>query len=313
MRILVSGSHGLIGTAFISYLADHGHHVIRLVRGRHEIDDVVVKWNPLEKEIDITELEGFDAVVHLAGENVASGRWTANKKKAIYDSRILSTQFLCECFKKLKSPPKTFICASAIGFYGHRGEEELDEKSGSGKGFLSNVCQEWEAVTDTLKESSMRVAHLRFGVVLSSEGGALAQMLRPFRMGFGGRVGSGEQYMSWITIDDAVSAMYFIMRHKEMSGPINVVSPNPVTNLEFTRVLGETLGRWAIVPLPAFLARIAMGELANELLLASTRVIPAELQKSEFLFQFPNLEEALDHVIEEEEVEEESFEETHVP
>jgi uncharacterized protein (TIGR01777 family) len=306
LRILLSGSHGLIGSALTSFLADHGHRVVRLLREKQVTDDEVVIWDPLERKVKIEELEGFEAVIHLAGENVASGRWTTKKKQAIYDSRIQSTQFLCECFKKLSSPPKDFICASAIGFYGHRKEEELDEKQGSGNGFLSNVCKDWEAVSEVLNDYPIRVAHLRFGVVLSSDGGALAQMLRPFRMGFGGRVGSGEQYMSWIAIDDAISALYFVLRHNEMTGPVNIVSPNPVTNLEFTKILGQTLGKWAIVPLPAFLARIAMGELANELLLASTRAIPAKLMESEFSFQFPNLADALEHVIEEEEILEET-------
>lgn len=302
MRVLISGSHGLIGSALVSFLADHGHRVVRLVNEKQSADNEVITWDPLEKKIKLEELEGFDSVIHLAGENVASGRWTARKKKAIYDSRILSTQFLCESFKKLSSPPKSFICASAIGFYGHCDEEFIDEKKGSGEGFLSRVCQDWESAAKILKKTSTRVVNLRFGVVLSSDGGALAQMLRPFRMGFGGRVGSGEQYMSWIAIDDAISAIYFVMRHKEIDGPVNIVSPNPVTNLEFTKVLGETLGKWVIVPLPAFLARIAMGELANELLLASTRVVPKKLEKSEFLFRFPNLKDALEHVIEKEKI-----------
>lgn len=298
MRILVSGSHGLIGSALLSLLGTNGHRIVRLVREKNNENEPFVLWDPENLKVQIDELENFDAVIHLAGESVATGRWNEQKKKAIYDSRVHHTEFLCEVLKKCKNPPKVFISASAIGYYGDTGNEIVDEGRGVGRGFLSQVCQKWEASTQNLKDRGIRVVNLRFGVVLSSDGGALAKMLTPFRLGLGGRMGSGRQYMSWIAIDDVVQAIHYILRKENLEGPINIVAPNPVTNGDFTRVLGRCLGKRTPFPLPAFLAKILFGEMANELFLASTRVEPKKLIDAEFLFQYRNLEDALSYLLE---------------
>ena len=296
MRILVSGSSGLIGSRLVAFLATAGHEVLRLVRGDASGDDEI-HWNPAEGSIDREVLAGLDAVVHLAGENIAAGRWNEERKRRIRTSRVDGTRLLCESLSELQTPPNVFVCASAIGFYGDRGDAELDEESEPGTGFLSDVCRQWEAAANPARERGIRVVSLRFGVVLSRDGGALEKMLPPFKLGAGGVIGSGRQYWSWIAIDDVVGAIDHAITCEKLNGPVNCVAPNPVSNREFTRTLGRVLGRPTLIPLPAFAARLALGQMANELLLASARVIPKRLQETGYTFHHPQLEDALRHVL----------------
>ncbi|MGB9178578.1 MAG: TIGR01777 family oxidoreductase [Pyrinomonadaceae bacterium] len=293
MRILVTGSTGLIGNALIPALEAEGHEVVRLVRAQPKAGEV--RWDPAKGSIDAGALEGLDAVVHLAGENISEGRWTDEKKARIRDSRVEGTRILSEALAGLSSPPKVLVAASAIGFYGNRGEEVLTEQSASGNDFLSEVCREWELATRAAAEKGMRVVNLRFGVILSEKGGALAKMLTPFKLGVGGKVGDGSQYMSWIDLDDVVGVIMFALKHDEMRGPVNVVAPSPVTNQEFTKAMGEALSRPTFFPVPAFAARLAFGEMADALLLSSIRVEPARLKEAGYVFKYPQLEESLQH------------------
>ena len=292
MKILVSGSTGLVGSALVPFLSTGGHEVIRLVRGRPQPGEAAVPWDPQAGTIEAAGLEGLDAVVHLAGENVA-GRWTAAKKARIRSSRVAGTRLLAEALAGLKRPPRTLVCASAIGYYGDRGDEVLREETPSGAGFLAEVCREWEAAARPAAEKGLRVVHLRIGVVLSPAGGALARMLTPFKLGLGGRIGAGSQFMSWIAIDDLTGAVHHALTTESLRGPVNAVAPRPVTNREFTKTLGRVLGRPTLFPMPAFAARLAFGEMADELLLASARVEPAKLVTSGYRFRAPELEGAL--------------------
>ena len=252
----------------------------------------MVYWNPTEGEIDAAMLEGFDAVVHLAGEPI-TGRWNATKKRAIRDSRIKGTRLLCETVAGLSSRPRVLVAASASGYYGDRGDEVLREESEAGSSFLSKVCQDWEAATEPAAESGIRVVNLRIGFVLSATGGGLAKMLPAFKMGVGGKIGSGKQYLSWIAIDDLVQIILFAITTEALKGPANAAAPNPVTNSEFSTTLGRVLGRPAIFPMPAFAVRLAFGEMGEELLLASARMEPARLRSAGYQFRFPQLEGAL--------------------
>lgn len=297
MRILVTGASGLIGSALVPALAGAGHDVLRLTRGAGRRRAGTVLWDPAAGTIDRAALEGLDAVVHLAGENISTGRWTAEKKARIRDSRVEGTRLLTTALAGLDTPPHTLVAASAIGFYGHRGRDEVDEDSAPGAGFLADVCREWEAATAPAVQRTIRVVQLRIGVVLSSDGGALASMLTPFRLGLGGPVGSGNQYMSWIAIDDVVAAVQFALTTTALAGPVNAVAPQPVQNREFAQTLGRVLGRPASVPFPAFAVRALFGEMGEELLLSSTRVIPHRLQEAGFTFRFPTLEPALQHLL----------------
>lgn len=284
MKVLVSGATGLVGSALVPLLTTGGHEVSRLRRsGGTAAADVA--WDPQRGLTDPASAEGMDAAVHLAGENIASGRWTAARKSQIRESRIIGTRLLCESLARLQKPPKVLVCASAIGFYGDRGDVLLDETSPCGRGFLSEVCRDWEDATEPASSCGIRVVNARFGVILSPRGGALAKMLTPFRLGAGGVVGSGKQFMSWIGIDDAVRAILHCLTTAEVSGPVNVVAPEAVTNAEFTKALGRVLRRPTILPMPAFAARMAFGEMADELLLASTRVAPRRLVETGFSFQ----------------------------
>lgn len=296
MRIVVSGSSGLIGGSLVPFLTTGGHSVTRLVR-RDPGKGPTVRWDPVLGTIDQDGLEAHDAIVHLAGENIAGGRWTERSKKRIRDSRIDGTRLLCDAINRLRKPPKTLVCASAIGFYGDRGEELLDERFEAGTGFLADLCKDWEAITESVRPRGIRVVNVRFGIVLSPAGGALAKMLTPFKLGGGGALGSGRQYMSWIAIDDVVGAIHHAITCDTLNGPVNVVAPNPVTNREFTKTLGHVLRRPTIVPAPAFLVRALLGEMADELLLASTRVMPRRLQETGYAFRHPELESALRHVL----------------
>ena len=297
MRILVTGASGLVGSALVPDLVSKGHEVIRLVRAEPKHGTAEIRWNPEKGVSDATRLEWLDAVVHLAGENISEGRWTEEKKARIRESRVKGTRVLAEALAQLAAPPKVLVSASAIGFYGNRGDEVLNEQSASGDDFLAEVCREWELATRPAASKGTRVVNLRFGVILSKRGGALAKMLTPFKLGVGGRVGGGEQYMSWITLDDVTGAINHALTNEALHGPVNVVAPRPVTNLEFTKTLGGVLSRPTLFPVPAFALRLAFGEMADALLLSSMRVEPLRLKETGFVFQYPELEGALSHIL----------------
>ncbi len=297
MRIAVSGSTGLIGSEVVTVLSAAGHEVVRLVRRAPAPAEKAVRWDPEKGGVDAAGLEGLDAVVHLAGENIAAGRWTAARKAAIRDSRVNGTRLLCDTLAGLSRPPKTLVCASAIGYYGDRGEELLTEDSSPGAGFLPEVCREWEAATEVAARKGIRVVALRIGVVLSPRGGALSRMLPPFRAGLGGVIGNGRQYVSWIALDDLVGVVLHALRSGELCGPVNAVAPVPVTNREFTEALGKVLSRPTLLPVPAFALRLALGEMADALLLASARVAPRRLEETGYRFRFPELPAALRHLL----------------
>ena len=294
MQIAITGASGLVGSTLVPLLTTGGHQVTKLVR--RKAGEGEATWDP-QGEFDGAALDGINAVVHLAGENIAGSRWSAKVKEKIRSSRVQGTRVLCEGLAKMPRPPKVLVCASAIGFYGDRCDEELNEQSAQGTGFLADVAREWEAATQPARDAGIRVVNLRFGVILSPKDGALAKMLLPFKLGGGGRVGSGKQYWSWISIDDAARAVHHALMTDSLSGPVNAVAPNPVTNGEFTKTLGRVLNRPTMVPMPAFAARLALGEMADELLLASTRVEPKELCGSGYEFRQPTLESALRHLL----------------
>jgi len=299
MKILISGSHGLVGEALISSLVEDGHEVLRLVRRGHRLGALEIEWHPNQGRIEAQYLEGLDAVFHFAGESIASGRWTNDKKRAIRDSRVKGTRLLSETIAQLSRPPSVFISASAIGYYGNRGDEELTETSRPGDDFLASVCVDWEEATRPAGEQGIRTVLTRFGIILDRNGGALSKMLTPFRMGIGGRIGDGRQWMSWIALDDVVKALKFLLLDSAVHGPVNIVAPNPVTNAEFTRTLGRVLSRPTFFPVPAFGARLAFGEVADALLLSSQRVGPAVLEARGFAPYWPRLEPALQHLLQE--------------
>jgi len=292
VEVLVTGSSGLVGSALCASLQSDGHRVTRLVRKGASPDQGRFLWDPAGGSLDDAALQGRDAVVHLAGENIA-GRWTAAKKARIRDSRIHGTTLLAEHLARCENRPLTLVCASAIGYYGDRGEELLTEDSVSGSGFLAEVCREWEAAAAQAVASGMRVVALRFGMVLSPAGGALARMLLPFRLGLGGKIGSGRQAMSWLSLHDAVHIIRHTLQRRSLDGPVNAVAPNPVTNLEFTRALCHALARPTLFPMPAFAARLAFGEMADALLLPSTRVLPEKLRSSHYSFRHREIEPTL--------------------
>jgi uncharacterized protein (TIGR01777 family) len=289
-RILVSGASGLIGSALVPSLEAQGHEVVRLVRRRPQSASEL-RWNPADP-IPADLVSGFDVVIHLSGENIA-GRWTEQKKCQIRDSRVFSTDFLAQALAKAERRPQTFVCASAIGYYGNRGDEILTEESPAGDGFFPEVCREWELATEPASDAGIRVVNLRSGLVLSRAGGALKQMLLPFKLGLGGRIGDGEQWWSWIHIADWISAIHHILQNNGFRGPVNMTAPNPVTNGEFTKVLAAELKRTARLPVPAFVLRLVLGELADEGLLASARVLPKKLEGGGFELRFPELRMAL--------------------
>ncbi len=294
MKVLITGSTGLIGSGLLPYLTQHGHDVQRLVRGGTTGD---VRWDPETGTIDREKLAGLDAVVHLAGENIAAGRWNEGRKKQILDSRVRGTRLIAESLAALAAPPKVLICASASGYYGDRGSEILREDSSAGTGFLADVCKEWEAAAEPARRKGIRVVHVRIGILLTPKGGALAKMLLPFKLGAGGRLGSGEQYWSWIAIDDLIRIVEFALTSETIDGPLNAVTPNPVANAEFTKTLARVLRRPAIFPVPAPALKLVMGEMAEQLLLSSFRMEPARLIANGFVFHYPELEGALHHVL----------------
>jgi uncharacterized protein len=294
MNILVSGSTGLIGSALVSSLEKGGHTVKRLVR-KSPTSENQIFWDPGSK-VDSSKLEGFDAVVHLAGESIM-GRWNEEKKAKIRNSRVEGTKSLAQGLASTSNPPKVWICASAIGYYGDRGNELLKEGSPPGTSFLAEACREWESATAAAADKGIRVVNTRFGIVLSDKGGAVKQMLTPFKMGLGGKVGSGKQFYSWIAIDDVVAAIKHALQNETLQGPVNVVSPNPVTNEEFTRILAKVLCRPALFPMPTFVVKKVFGEMADALLLASAKVEPSKLLESHYPFRYPELEGALRNIL----------------
>jgi len=292
MNVLISGASGLVGTALIPALVSRGDRVIRLVRHAVEPGAPEIEWHPGSR-LDPETLEGFDAVIHLAGENIF-GRWTRERKSSIRQSRVGGAQTLSDAIAGCQRAPRVFLSASAIGYYGSRGEESLDEESSSGAGFLAEVAREWEDATSSARRAGVRVVNLRFGVVLSKAGGALAKMLTPIRLGLGGRLGSGQQFFSWISIDDTVSAILFALDNERVRGAVNLTAPAPVTNAEFTKTLARVLHRPAIFSLPLFIPTLVFGkEMTVETLAASQRVFPAKLAAAGYNFRHPELEGAL--------------------
>ncbi len=298
MRIAISGATGLVGSALAGALRAEGSEVVRLVRRDPAEADIL--WDPTAASLDATALSALgdcSVVVHLAGENIATGRWTADKKRRIRESRVHSTRLLAESLATIEQKPQALISASAIGYYGDAGDQLLSESSPTGDDFLAEVCAAWESAAAPAREAGIRVVNVRIGVVLSDQGGALAKMLTPFRLGLGGRVGCGKQYMSWIALPDLVGVIRHAIHSESLSGPLNSVAPAPVTNAEFTRTLGKVLGRPTLFPMPAFVARTMFGEMGDALLLSSTRVSSEKLQQSGYRFEFPDLESALRGVI----------------
>jgi uncharacterized protein (TIGR01777 family) len=293
-KILVSGSSGLIGAALIPALKSSGYEITCLVRGTASSRDQI-QWDPAQPLVP-ESVSGFDAVVHLAGESIV-GRWTEGKKRRIRESRVKGTLRLAEALAQAPQRPRVLISASAIGYYGDRGEETLREDSASGSGFLPEVCREWEDATELATKAGIRTVQMRFGLVLSRFGGALQKMLPPFRLGVGGNMGSGRQWWSWVDIDDLVGAVQHVIKTETLRGPVNVVGPSPVTNAEFTKTLASVLSRPAILPMPAFAARLVFGQMGDELLLASQRVEPAKLLASGYVFQKPDLRLALSAIL----------------
>lgn len=297
LRILMSGSHGLIGKNVGYFLEFAGHDVWHLSR-RKENKTKTVFWNSETGECNPENFEAFDVVIHLAGENIGKGWWTKKKKDKILKSRYEGTKNLVGILKTLKTPPKTFICASAIGYYGNRGNDILSETSAPGKGlFISEVCEKWEKASADLQSIGIRVVHTRFGMVLSAAGGALKKLIFPFKLGLGGKIGSGRQYISWVAIDDVVGAIYHVMMTPSIEGAVNVVSPNPITNKKFTKKLAKRFHRWVGPPIPEFIIRLIMGQKGKELLLSSTRVEPRRLFETGYNFRYSKLSQVLEHVV----------------
>jgi uncharacterized protein len=298
MKIFVSGATGLVGSELVRILRNSGHDVRRLVRSKTQTGGEDVFWNPAAGQLDAADLEGADALINLAGDSIAGGRWTARKKKRIRDSRIDATRTIASTLAKIARRPAVLINASAVGYYGNRGDELLNEDSAVGSGdFLSGVCRDWEAATEPAATAGVRVVLARFGVILSGKGGALKKMLLPFKLGLGGRIGDGRQYMSWVAIDDVVSTLMHCLASESLVGPVNVVAPAPVTNAQFTATLGRVLSRPTVFPMPEFAARAAFGQMADELLLASQRVQPKKLRDDNYIFRYAELEPALRYVL----------------
>ena len=292
MKVLISGSTGLLGTALVRNLETSGHSVTRLVRPNSSTVQNGIAWDPSTGTLDARQLEGLDAAIHLSGENVASRRWTAEQKARIRDSRVKSTELLASTLARLDSPPKVFASASATGYYGDRGGEILTEGAAPGSDFLAGVGVEWERATAPAEEAGIRVVNMRTSVVLTAAGGMVATVGPIFKLGLGGRLGSGAQYLSWISRQDIIRAMEWILERDDLSGPVNLCSPNPVTNSEFTRTMGSVLRRPALFPVPRFALRITQGEI-TDMLLASVRAVPDALIASGFEFNHPHLEDAL--------------------
>lgn len=293
--VLLSGASGMLGGALRRELVARRVPVLQLVR-RTPAAKNEVRWDPRDAELAVVDagaLEGCDAAVHLSGASIAGRRWTAAYREELHRSRVDSTAALARALARLRRPPRTLAVASAVGVYGNRGDEVLDETSAPGNGFLADLCRQWEAAAQPAREAGIRVVHARFGVILTAGSGALRKMLPVFRLGLGGKLGSGNQWTSWVSLDDAVAAILFAVEKPSLSGPIDVTSPNPVTNAEFTRALARQLKRPALLPVPVWALRIAVGPMTDEALLASTRAMPVKLISSGFQFRYSRLEEAL--------------------
>lgn len=291
LRIALAGGSGLVGRALRAFLTTGRHRVTNLVRQRASSDEIV--WNPARGELDADTLERFDAVIHLGGAGIADARWSVARKELIRSSRVDSTSLLAGRLASLKRPPRVFVCASAVGYYGDRDNESLTEADPAGSGFLPDVCRAWEAATEPARRAGIRVVNLRIGIVLTPRGGALAAMLTPFKLGAGGVVGSGRQYMSWIGLDDLIGVIHFALCDARVEGPLNCTAPNPVTNREFTRVLGRVIHRPTVLPLPSIAVRTLLGEMGDTLLLCGARVLPGKLRELGFPFLTPDLDAAL--------------------
>ena len=297
MKILIAGSTGLVGTELTSFLRHQGHEVTSLTRSQKASDQTLF-WDPEAGILDETILDGFDAIINLAGENIANKRWDAKQKEKIRSSRVNSTNLLSKAIARLKNPPEVFICASAIGYYGDRPLEALTEDSlANKKDFLAETCKEWEDATKAASEAGVRVINTRFGIILSPKSGAMSKLLLPFQLGLGGIIGNGKQIMSWIALDDVVYAINYLIQDSSISGPVNFTTPEPVTNHEFTKTLGKVLNRPTIFPVPAFGAKLVFGEMADALLLSSAKVQPVKLIASRFKYAYPDLESALRHLL----------------
>ncbi len=300
MRVAISGSSGLVGSQLVGYFRQQGAQVTRVVRqdADAKYGESIVRWNFLEQRIESEKLESHDVVIHLAGANIADKPWTVKYKSEISQSRIEGTAFLSQTLALLRRPPKVLLSASAVGFYGHHPSEEiLDESSPQGQGFLPQLCGQWEKATQPAQ--GIRVIHMRFGLVLSNKGGGLAKMLPIFDIGLGGKLGNGRQMMSWIALSEIPFIILHLIQDPSIIGPVNVVSPHPVSNAEFTRILGKAIKRPTIVPVPAFAVRMMFGEMGNELLLKGARVLPARLQKSGYVFRYPDIASGLKSALEE--------------
>jgi uncharacterized protein (TIGR01777 family) len=294
MRILLSGSSGLIGSALKNFLQQAGHEVVCLMRNKEAVvPEDAIYWDPIHGLFQKEDFEGFEAVIHLAGTNIAQGRWTKKKKEEIFLSRCRDTWLLSHVLCRLYRPPTTLISASAVGFYGDRGDEELTEESRQGIGFLADLCEKWEKGTDAIENRGTRVVHARFGAVLSAKGGVLQKMLIPMRLGLGGKLGSGKQWVSWIGIDDLLGACDHCLTREELCGPINFTSPEPVTQEEFVKTLAKSVHRPAFCNLPSWLVKALFGEMGKELLLSSQKVKPEKLLKTGYVFRHPSLQAAL--------------------
>jgi uncharacterized protein (TIGR01777 family) len=297
LTILISGASGVVGSALIPFLTTGGHRVIRLVRdqSRHNSDEIY--WNPSRGHLDLADIGPVDAAIHLSGENIGQGRWTQQKKNKIIESRNKSTRLIAEKLAGMASPPRVLICASAIGYYGDRGDHIMTEANECGADFISGVCNDWEAGAAPAVGRGIRVAFLRIGVVLTPRGGALKKFLLPFNLGLGGKIGTGKQYMSWISIDDLIYAVHHVIHEEALHGPVNLVTPQPVTNLQFTKTLGKVLHRPTFLPIPAGVIKGLYGKMGREILLASTRVAPQKMIDFGFKFRYPDLESALRHLL----------------
>lgn len=294
MRIALSGASGLVGSYFSTLAQEQGHHIVPMVR---DTEQEGIYWSVTEQALDAAALRDIDAVVHLAGENIGSGRWTSEKKRRIMDSRVKGTALIARSLASMDNGPGHFICASAVGYYGDRGDEWLTEDSEAGQGFLADVCRHWEAAADPARDTC-RVVHTRLGPILSAGGGALEKMLTPFKLGFGGRLGKGDQYFSWVALHDVARALVRIIDDVELEGPVNVVGPQPVRNKEFSKILGQVLSRPAVMPAPAPALKLALGaERAKELLLFSQRVRPQKLSDQGFEFTYSTAEAALSQIL----------------
>jgi uncharacterized protein (TIGR01777 family) len=293
MKILISGSSGLVGTAATTALQSDRHSVVHLVRPGKAAKAVDVQWDPMRATVDVAGIEGVDVVIHLSGAGIADGRWTDDRKQVLRSSRVDTTRVLVDSLSRLKQKPRLLMVASAIGYYGLRGDEILTESSTNGTDFLALVCRDWEAEASRAAAMGIRAVMLRFGIILSGKGGALPRMLTPFKLGLGGRLGNGQQWMSWIAIEDVIGIIRHTIANEQVSGPVNVVAPNPVQNEEFTRLLAAMLHRPAIFPAPAFLLRLALGEMADAVLLSSDRVKPERILAAGYKFRLEILEPAL--------------------